>query len=73
MQKLIVWETVVLTAGTLFAWTNFIYELINYLQKKACTTGCFVGANPFLTPCFYGALVFLLALILNILILKRAK
>jgi len=70
MSKLIIWEMVVLGAGTVFAWSNFIYELVNWLNKKACTTGCFVGANPFLTPCFYGAITFAIAFILSVLIYK---
>lgn len=71
MRKLIVWEMVVLGVGTVFAWSNFIYELVNWLHKKSCTTGCLVGTNPFLAPCFYGATMFAIAFVLSILIYKR--
>jgi len=74
MKKLIIAEFVILLIGTLFAWTNFIMEIVNWLNKKACTTGCAVGLqNPFLTPCFYGACFFLLAFILSAIILKKFK
>ena len=74
MRKLILIQFVVLLLGTAFAWTNFTIELVNWLNKRACTLGCAVGlVNPFLTPCFYGAIFFLIAFILSINILNRAK
>ena len=74
MKKLITIQFIVLLAGALFAWTNFTIELVDWLHKKACATGCFVGlVNPFLTPCFYGALVFALAFILSAILLKKSK
>jgi len=73
MKKLILAQFIILLAGTIFAWGNFTYELINWLNKKACTTGCAIGlVNPFLTPCFYGAIFFTLAFILSALILKKS-
>jgi hypothetical protein len=72
MKGLIWTEFLLLLGGTIFAWTNFGLELKNWLQKKACTTGCAVGlVNPFLTPCFYGAIGFLTAFIICALILKK--
>lgn len=74
MRNLIVTEFVILVLGTLFAWGNFIYELVNWLNDKACTTGCAIDVtNPFLTPCFYGALFFLIAFIVSALMLARSK
>jgi hypothetical protein len=74
MKKIITIQFIILLAGTLFVWTNFGIELFDWLNKRACTTGCAVGlVNPFLTPCFYGALVFLLAFILSALMFKNAK
>lgn len=74
MKKLVVAQFIILLAGTLFAWVNFGIELINWLNKKACTTGCVSGlVNPFLTPCFYGALFFALAFVLSALILKEVR
>ncbi|HNZ83770.1 MAG TPA: hypothetical protein PLA41_02340 [Candidatus Pacearchaeota archaeon] len=62
----------VLLLGTIFAWGNFIYEFINWQKEQACTTGCSAGAaNPFLTPCFFGALFFLAAFLLNLKIGKE--
>lgn len=74
MKKVIIIQFVVLLLGTLFAWFNFIQEFLNWLAKKACTTGCSIGlANPFLSPCFYGAVFFTIAFILSIVILKKAE
>jgi len=73
MKKIILTQFFVLLAGTLFAWTNFAVELLNWLDKRACTTGCAVGlVNPFLTPCFYGAIVFTLAFILSAIMFKKS-
>jgi len=75
MLKKLFWvQFIVLLAGTLFAWGNFGVELYDWLNKRACTTGCAIGlTNPFLTPCFYGACFFLLAFILHVAIMKNAK
>lgn len=69
MKNLIKAEFILLLVGTLFAWTNFAIEFINWINKQACTTGCAVGlVNPFLTPCFYGALMFLASFIISALL-----
>jgi hypothetical protein len=75
MKKTIVAQFVVLLAGTLFAWGNFVWELVDWLGKRACTLGCPTapGTNPFLTPCFYGALFFTLAFVLSAVILARSR
>lgn len=66
MKKLIVAEVIILLVGTLFAWTNFAIEMVDWLNARACSTGCVVGlVNPFLTPCFYGAVFFLIAFIIS--------
>lgn len=71
MKKLILTQFIVLIIGTLFAWTNFTNELIKWINRQSCTLGCTLGsANPFLTPCFYGAIFFTISLVLSILILK---
>ncbi len=65
-----------LAAGTLFAWGNFGYEVYRFARPQAesagfsCPPGETVG-NPLLAPCFYGALIFLTALIVSMLI-RRA-
>jgi hypothetical protein len=66
-----------LAAGTVFAWGNFGYEAIRYYGAPKATSAfsCPPGAlgdNPFLLPCFYGALIFLAALITAWLIARGA-
>ena len=75
MKKIIWSEFIILLIGTVFAWTNFSQELFNWLNNKSCQTGCSAQpvVNPFLTPCFYGALFFTLAFILSAVILKKLK
>ena len=74
MGKIILAQFIVLLAGTLFAWFNFATELINWLNSRACAVGCAAGvANPFLTPCFYGAIFFTVAFVLSAIILKNKK
>ncbi len=59
----------VLLGGTLFAWYNFISEFIAWRKGEKCKTGCPTNVkNPFLSPCFGGAVFFTIALILNILV-----
>ena len=67
-----------LAAGTLFAWGNFGYEAYRFLQPDAGTSpySCPPGApatNPLLAPCFYGALLFLTALVISLLILRSRE
>lgn len=71
MKKIILTQFIILLAGTIFAWYNFFVELTVWLGKSACQTGCVPGANPFLAPCFYGAIFFTLAFILSAVILKK--
>ena len=71
MKKLIKVQFFILLVGTVFAWGNFIWELVNYLQDKECATGCVVGlVNPFRTPCFFGAMFFLVAFVFSAIMLK---
>jgi len=72
MKKILISQFIVLLVGTIFAWGNFGYELFNWLKIVSVKVGCMVGAtNPFLTPCFYGALFFTLAFILSVISLKK--
>lgn len=74
MRKLIIAEFVILLCGTIFACGNFTLELTSWLNKQACATGCSApGTNPFLTPCFYGAIFFLIAFIISAVILKKSS
>lgn len=74
MKKLIKIQFIILLGGTLFAWGNFFTEFLNWLSKKACSTGCAANpGSPFLTPCFWGAVFFTIAFILNVMIVKRSS
>ena len=74
MKNIIVSQFIVLLVGTVFAWGNFSYELYLWLNRQACTIGCYATTgslvNPFFTPCFYGALFFLTAFILSCFLLR---
>lgn len=60
--------TVILALGSTYAWYTNIHEIISFndfygtLLRFQNT----VSPNPFLTPCFYGGIAFLLALFLSI-------
>ena len=76
MKKIILSQFFVLLIGTVFAWTNFSIELFDWLNKRNCTVGCAVNlnlTNPFLTPCFYGALFFTVAFILSLVLLLKSR
>jgi hypothetical protein len=67
-----------LAAGTVFAWGNFTYEVYRFMQSKpapsafSCPAGE-VAVNPLMTPCFYGALIFLTTLVVSILITRAHR
>lgn len=67
-----------LAAGTVFAWGNFTYEVYRFMQSQpavsafSCPAGV-VAVNPLMTPCFYGALIFLTALVVSILIIRAHR
>lgn len=71
MEKIITIQFIVLLIGTLFAWTNFSIELFAWMKNEKCPMGCNGGkiVNPFLTPCFYGAIFFTISFILSIILL----
>jgi hypothetical protein len=67
-----------LAAGTVFAWGNLAYEVYRFVQPQpaasvfSCPAGEVAG-NPLLTPCFYGALIFLAALVVSTAILRGRR
>jgi len=73
MKKIILIQAIVLLAGTLFAWFNFSKEYLSWISDSACTIGCTAGVNPFLTPCFGGAIFFTIAFIIHLMIMKKSK
>jgi hypothetical protein len=61
----------------LFAWGNFGYELIKLYSRPDLdpVIGCSgqLVSNPWLTPCFGGAVLLLLTLIVSFTAFKLAK
>jgi hypothetical protein len=58
------WLTAVLAGGTLFAWGTVFADFRRFFQAGG-TLGQFTGTvyqHPAVTPCFYGAILFLVAL-----------
>lgn len=64
-------------ASVLFAWSNFIFILAKFLMrpKGSIAIGCSgqVMTNPFNTPCFIGAAIFLVALVVVFLVRFKGK
>ena len=63
-----------LIGGTIFAWSNFGYEVYKFYIATGVKTSCagVITNNVFSTPCFYGASIYLLALV-TILCIKFGK
>jgi len=65
-----------LSSGTIFAWKSFARLAYNfYTALPGEGVGC-SGApvsNPFATPCFYGSVLFLLALVVSITIFVKDR
>lgn len=69
---------ILLAAGTVFAWGNFAYEVYRFVQPQPVTSPFVcpageVAVNPLTTPCFFGALIFLTALIVSIFIVRSTR
>lgn len=72
-QKYLTW---LLVASNLFAWGNFVRVALNFYQSVGhATKGCsgVLTTNPYTTPCFIGATIFLLALIITIIVTRRLR
>lgn len=56
-----------LVASVIFAWSNFVYSLVRFYQTQASghAIGCSgqLVTNPWTTPCFIGACIFLISLL----------
>ncbi len=66
-----------LGAGALFAWGNFAYEVYRYASARpasgfSCPPGD-LPVHPLAAPCFYGALFFLTAFVLALLLMHVKK
>ena len=71
-KKLLYVQTFLIASGTIFAWTILIgkfsefYALYgDFFRFKDCAM-----PNPLITPCFYGSVAFLIALIWSVKVLK---
>ena len=66
-----------LIGSNIFAWTNFTIILVRFIQAQGHPAlGCSgqITTNPFTTPCFIGASIFLLSLIIcSIIVWKNKK
>ena len=75
-KKALMWFTIYLLAGSIFAWTFAGRDLINFFggSTGAGTVGCsgLIINNPFTTACFMGASLFLLSFIVSLIILLRS-
>lgn len=64
-----------LLASTLFAWGNFSRTLYTFYSTPPAAekVGCSgqLVSSPFVTPCFYGSMIFLIALVLSFVLLRR--
>jgi hypothetical protein len=68
-----------LAAGTTFAWGNFGYEVYRYLEPHpapsafSCPAGGEVATHPLAAPCFYGAIIYLSALLISRALLRERR
>ena len=61
MKKFFVVQSIILFSGVLFAWSTVASDFLRFLQNQ--------GVNPLTTPCFYGAIGFLVAYFYSLFIL----
>lgn len=70
-QKYLTW---LLGAGALFGWGNWSYVAYELWSGKPCPSACpATVTNPFLTPCFYGASIYLVAFLIALFLLYRGQ
>ncbi len=65
-----------LIAGTIFAWSNFSFEIFNFYFRKTATKVSCSGVtvdNIFTTACFIGSMLFLGSLIISLVINRKNK
>ncbi|MBN2585478.1 hypothetical protein JXA59_02415 [Patescibacteria group bacterium] len=70
-QRFITW---LLGAGTLFALGNWGYIAYKLFRGEQCVSACPADiTNPFLTPCFYGACIYLVAFLIALFLHYRGQ
>lgn len=64
-----------LFGGTIFAWSNFTFELYKFYFTSGPKTSCsgILTSTPFTTPCFYGAMIYLLGFVTMLVIRKNQR
>lgn len=75
MKKIYWVQSLVLLAGTIFAWYTVYSDFSRFYNLYGTLTkisGCSIP-NPITTPCFYGAFAFLGAFIWSLYILKMPR
>lgn len=60
MKKFLILQSLLLFFGTFFAWYTVVNDFFRFLYNY--------GSNPLATPCFYGAIGFLVAYIYSLFI-----
>lgn len=66
----------ILLAGTAFGWVNFGFSLFKFYTAdvgEQVTCSGVPTDNPFLTPCFLGSVIYLIAFLLSWFITKKDK
>lgn len=70
-QKFLTW---LLGVGTILAWGNWGYVAYHLFRGEVCPSACPANVtNPFLTPCFYGASIYLITFIIALVLLYRGQ
>ncbi len=73
MNRTLLWvQAAVLALGVAFSWTVLVFDYRRFFASGGRVlqlSGCAV-ANPLTTPCFYGALAFLVAFLWAVVILQ---
>jgi len=67
-----------LVAGTLFAWGNLAWTTYSFFRPRPAASPFTcppveVPVNPLLAPCFYGAIIFLAALAVSLVMLRQRE
>lgn len=66
----------ILLAGTAFGWVNFGFSLFKFYTAdvgEQVTCSGVSTDNPFLTPCFWGSVIYLIAFLVSWCIMKKDK
>lgn len=70
-QKILI---LLLTGGTLFGWGNFALELCRfYIFKNPVSCSGASSVSPFLTPCFFGSVIYLASLLTSFIVFKKLR